>query len=148
MQTQQRLQRSGIGVAPDRPLAYVAKLMERSGIGFVAVLDGDRLIGVVTDRDLVRRGVAAGLPLDARIDAVMSSPVLTIDADTDIHEAFATFRRHAVRRLAVVDRGRFVGVLSLDDLLVDMASDLVDLTSPLASEIRHPHREAALPVTP
>ncbi len=145
MQTQQRLHRSGIGVAPGRPMVEVAQIMERSGIGFVAVLDRDELVGVVTDRDLVRRGVAMGLPLDARIDGVMSSPVLTIDADTDLHEAFATFRRHSVRRLAVVDRGRFVGVLSLDDLLVDMASDLVDLTSPLAAEMRAPHRDSAVP---
>lgn len=145
MQTQQRLRRSGVAVAPDRPIIDVANVMERSGIGFVAVLDGDDLVGVVTDRDLVRRGLAAGLPLDARIDGVMSSPVLTVDADSDLHEAFSTFRRHAVRRLAVVDQGRFVGVLSLDDLLVDMASDLVDLTAPLAAEIRAPHRDSAVP---
>ncbi len=145
MQTQQRLRRSGIAVEPGRPIVDVAKLMERSGIGFVAVLDGDDLVGVVTDRDLVRRGLAAGLELDARVDGVMSSPVLTIDADTDLHDAFATFRRHSVRRLAVVDHGRFVGVLSLDDLLVDMASDLVDLTAPLAAEIRQPHRDSAVP---
>ena len=114
-------------------------------IGFHFLFDGDDLVGVVTDRDLVRRGVAMGLPLDARVDAVMSSPVLTIDADVDLHEAFATFRQHAVRRLAVVDRGRFIGVLSLDDLLVDAASDLVDLTAPLASEIRAPQRDARVP---
>ena len=81
MQTIQRIHRSGVGVAPDRTIGDVARVMERSGIGLVAVLDDDELVGVVTDRDLVRRGLARNLPVDSRIDAVMSSPVLTIDAD-------------------------------------------------------------------
>jgi CBS domain-containing protein len=132
-------------VSPDRPIREVARVMERSGIGFVAVVDGDRLVGVVTDRDLVRRGIAGGLPLDARVDSVMSSPALTVDFDADVHEAYLRFRTHAVRRLAVMDRDRFVGVLSLDDLLVDLASDLVALTSPLAVEAHAPHRDGHVP---
>lgn len=147
MQTRQLLHRSGIGVDPARPLAEVAAVMERSGIGFVAIIDGDHLVGVATDRDIVRRGLAAGLQPDARIDAVMSSPVLTIEADDDARDALAMFRRHAIRRLAVTDAGRFIGVLSLDDLLVDLATDLVDLTMPLALEVRSPHREATVPAT-
>jgi len=68
----------------------------------VAVIDGEHLIGIVTDRDLVRRGLARDLPADARIDAVMTAPVVTVDADADLHDAFALFRTHAVRRLALV----------------------------------------------
>jgi CBS domain-containing protein len=145
MQTIQRIRRSGVGVAPDRTIGEVARVMERSGIGLVAVLDDDQLVGVVTDRDLVRRGLARNLPVDSRIDAVMSSPVVTIDADSDLHEAFDVFRRHSMRRLAVIDNGRFVGVLSLDDLLVDAATDLTALVSPLARELVAPGRESGVP---
>ena len=145
MQTIQRIHRSGVGVAPDRTIGDVAKVMERSGIGIVAVLDDDQLVGVVTDRDLVRRGLARNLPVDSRIDAVMSSPVLTIDADADLHESFDVFRQHPVRRLAIVDHGRFVGILSLDDLLVDAAADLAALVSPLAAEIVAPQRDSRVP---
>lgn len=145
MQTISRLHRSGVGVTPDRTIADVAKLMEASGIGTVAVIDHETLVGIVTDRDLVRRGLARDMPPDSRIDAVMSSPVHTIDADTDIHEAVSTFGRHAVRRLAVVDDGRFVGVISLDDMLVDLASDLDDLTAPMAASIDSPEHDSALP---
>lgn len=141
MQTVQRLHRSGVGVAPDRTITHVAKVMERSGIGLVAVIDDGQLLGVVTDRDLVRRGLAAGLEPDCRIDAVMTSPVLTVSADADLAEAYATFGRHAVRRLAVIDGTRFIGVLSLDDLLVDLASQLGDLTAPLSAEISAPHHD-------
>jgi CBS domain-containing protein len=71
--------------------------------------------------------------------------VLTVDADVDLREAFDVFRLHRVRRLAVVDHGRFVGILSLDDLLVDAATDLTALVSPLAAEIAAPHHDSGVP---
>lgn len=141
MQTVDRLQRAGVGVAPDRTIAHVARVMEQSGIGFVVIVEAGRPIGVVTDRDLVRRGLAEGLDTDARVDAVMSVPVITVAADADLTEAVAAFGRHSVRRLVVVDGDRFVGVLGLDDLLVDAARTIADLTAPLAAEIDAPHRD-------
>lgn len=141
MQTVQRLQRSGVGVGPDRTIAHVAQVMEQSGIGLVAVVEDGIATGVVTDRDIVRRAVAAGLAADARVDSIMSTPVFTIDAEADLVEAHSAFRRHAVRRLVVVDGTHFVGVVSLDDLLVDVAANLADLTAPLAAEIDSPHRD-------
>lgn len=142
MQTVQRLRRSGVGIGPDRTIAHAAHVMEQSGIGLLAVIDEGRLVGVVTDRDLVRRGLAAGLSADARVDAVMSTPVLTVDADADLDEVHSAFGRHAVRRLAVVDGDHFIGIISLDDVLVDLAAHLTDLTSPLAAEIDAPQRDA------
>lgn len=141
MQTVDRVQRAGVGVAPDRTIAHVARVMEQSGIGFVVVVEGGRPIGVVTDRDLVRRCLAEAMAPDARVDAVMSTPAVTVAADADLGDAVAAFGRHAVRRLVVVDGDRFVGVLGLDDLLVDAASMLADLTAPLAAEIDAPHRD-------
>jgi len=146
MQTISRLHRSGIGVEPERTIADVAKLMNSSGVGAIAVLDDDRLVGLVTDRDLVRRGLARDLPVDARVDSVMTSPVVTIEADAPLHDAVATFARHALRRLAVVDAHRFVGIVSLDDLLLDLSDDLRSLTAPLAAEVAAPQRDSPLPV--
>lgn len=147
MRAIQRLQRSGVGVGPERTIQQVAQLMNSSGVGSIGVIDDDRLVGMVTDRDIVRRGLARGLPADARVDGIMSSPALTIDADASIDDAVEAFRTHAVRRLAVVDAdGGFVGVISLDDLLLDMARDLGSLTSPLAAEIGDPHRDSPVPV--
>jgi len=114
--------------------------MERSGVGALAVVDGTQLVGILTDRDLVRRALAFGMPSDARVDSVMSSPVLSIGADADLHEAFAMFRHHVARRLAVVRDGEFVGMITVDDLFVDLVSDLADLASPISTEILTPHR--------
>jgi CBS domain-containing protein len=147
MHVLQRLQREGVAVAPDCTVRDVAEIMDRSGVGTVAVVDGDDLVGIVTDRDIVRRAVARGLPPDARIDGVMSAPVHTVEADAELSTATAEFGSAAVRRLVVVDDGRFVGVLSLDDILVDLAGQLAVAAAPLVAEIAVPHRDSAVPAT-
>lgn len=137
MRTIDALRRSGVGITREHTLRETARLMEHSAVGSLAVLDGPNLIGIVTDRDLVRRALAHDLPSDARVDAIMSSPVITVEADADIHEAFTLFRVHGVRRLAVVRDGQFVGMITIDDLLVDLARDLVDLSRPINAEVHH-----------
>ncbi len=121
--------------------------MEQSGVGSLAIVDGEKLVGLVTDRDLVRRGLARGLPDDARIDCVMSSPVITIDADADLNEAFDLFRSHMVRRLAVLSRSDFVGMLTVDDMIVDLAADLRALSRPVADQVLLAQHDSPLPTT-
>jgi signal-transduction protein with cAMP-binding, CBS, and nucleotidyltransferase domain len=96
----------------------------------------------VTDRDLVRRGLATGLPSDATIDRVMTSPVIAIDADTDLDVAFGLFRTHMVRRLAVTRNGQFIGMITVDDLIVGLAADLRDLTWPIKGEVMFPQHDS------
>ncbi len=148
MRTIDAVRRSGIGIRPEQTIREAAEIMEETGLGSLAVLDDSKLIGIVTDRDLVRRALARAMPLDGRVDAVMSSPVVTIHADTDLHEAFAMFRTHDFRRLAVVRDDQFVGMLTVDDLLVDLASDLVDLSRPISTEIHHAHHDSTYPDMP
>lgn len=147
MRTMDAVRRSGIGLHPERTIGEAAALMEQTGVGALAVIDHDRLVGLVTDRDLVRRGLARGLPADARVDGVMTTPVVTIDADADLHDAFGLFRTHAIRRLAVVRDGSFVGMVSVDDLLIDVAADLADLARPVTAEVLFTHRDSAVPAT-
>jgi CBS domain-containing protein len=147
MRTIDAMRRSGVGITPERTIHEAASLMDEAGVGALAVLDGTQLVGIVTDRDLVRRGLARSLTLSARVDGLMSSPVITIDADADVHDAFAVFRSNAVRRLAVVRNGQFVGMLSIDDLLVDLAADLADLARPVAAEVLFGHHDSAVPAT-
>lgn len=145
MRTMDVIRRSGIGIEPHRTVRDAAVIMEQSGVGALGVTDGERLLGVVTDRDLVRRALARGLALDARIDGIMSAPAITIDADADLHDAFAMFRAHALRRLAVVRDGRFVGMITVDDLLVDLASDLADVARPVTAEVLFAHHDSGVP---
>jgi CBS domain-containing protein len=146
MRTIEALRRPGVGIVPERTIHDAAVVMERSGVGSLAVIEGERLVGIVTDRDLVRRALANDLPTDSRVDGVMSSPVVTIDADSDLHEAFGLFRVNAVRRLAVVRDGRFVGMITVDDLLIDLAGDLADLSRPVTAEVVFGHHDSRVPV--
>ena len=147
MRTIDRIHRSGVGITPERTIGDAAEIMEQAGVGCLAVMEGDQVVGIVTDRDLVRRGMARRLPLDARVDAVMSSPVLTIDAGADVRDAYVIFRTHAVRRLAVTADGAFVGILAIDDLLVDLADDLSSLVRPVMAELLFAHHDSPTPIT-
>jgi len=148
MKTMKTLHRSGVGVGPERTIRDAAELMEQAGVGALGILDHDRLVGIVTDRDLVRRALAHGLPADTRVDAVMSTPVVTIDADADDREAFHLFGTHGLRRLAVVgDRGEFVGIVSIDDMLIRLTDQLADLTRPITAEALFAHRDPQVPAT-
>lgn len=141
------IRRSGVAIRPDQTMAEAAEVMERAGVGALAVVDGDHLVGIVTDRDLVRRGLARGYAPDVRVDSLMSSPVVTIEADADLRSAYAIFRSNAVRRLVVTERGHFAGVLAIDDLLINIAADLSDLVRPVTAEAIIGHRDSPVPAT-
>jgi CBS domain-containing protein len=147
MRTIEGIRRSGVAIGPEQTMRDAAEIMERSGVGALAVVDGDHLVGIVTDRDLVRRGLARRLDPQVRVDSLMSSPVVTIDADADLHAAYAIFRRNAVRRLAVTERGRFVGMVAIDDLLINLSADLADLVRPVTAETIIGHRDSPVPAT-
>lgn len=134
METIDVIHRSGVGISPERTIRQAADLMDRAGLETLAVIDGDQLVGVVTNRDLVSRALTRGLPLDSRVDRVMSSRAITIEADSDVTEAFEMFRAHRVRSLIVVRQGKVQGVISIDDLLVLAGSELGDRYRPVAAE--------------
>lgn len=147
MRTQEAMRRSGVGIDPARTVREAAAIMEETGVGALAVIDDGRLVGIVTDRDLVRRALARGLPSDARVDGVMTSPVVTVDADADLHDCYRVFRTHAVRRLAVLRGQQFLGMIAVDDLLIDLSADLADLARPVTAEVLFAHRDSSVPAT-
>ena len=147
MRSIETVRQLGVVIRPDQTIREAAQVMEQAGVGSLAVVDGDDLVGIVTDRDLVRRGLACDLASDARVDGLMASPVITIPADADLHEAFALFHTHAVRRLAVVQDGTFRGMITIDDLLIDLAADLSDLARPITAEVLFGHHDSSVPAT-
>jgi CBS domain-containing protein len=145
MQARDAMRKAPVTVAPDRTIADVAALMDRAVVGGVVVVDDDRLVGIVTDRDLVVRALARRAPADARVDSVMSTDVITLDASADVRDAIRIFSSHAIRRLPLVDGGRMVGMITVDDLVVDAASDLAELVRPLTGQLIFGHPEPAVP---
>jgi CBS domain-containing protein len=94
-----------------------AKLMAEKKVGAVGVTDDGDLCGMVTDRDIVIRGLAGGIdPKVATVAEVASSDAVTVEADASVDEAERLMVQRRVRRIFVLDQGEVVGVLSNDDI--------------------------------
>ncbi|MEB3103860.1 CBS domain-containing protein [Ferviditalea candida] len=96
----------------------IAVKMKENDIGFVPVVEGRKLIGVVTDRDLVIRGYAERKSGSAAVEEVMSKDVTTVSSETTVDEAAKLMAKDKIRRLPVVDNGELVGVVAIGDLAV------------------------------
>jgi CBS domain-containing protein len=105
-----------VGVYYDQTLAETARVMRDAGVGAVLVVNGDSLSGVVTDRDLVVRGLAEGAGPDSPVGPVCSAKLIGVDADANVTEAHRLMCENAVRRLPVIEDGQIVGIVSMGDL--------------------------------
>lgn len=97
----------------------VAVKMKQEDTGFIPVVEGKKLIGVITDRDLVLRGYAAKREGSAAVKEVMSSnQITTATPDTTVDEAAKLMAKQQIRRLPVVENGNLVGIVSIGDLAI------------------------------
>lgn len=107
-------------IDPERTIREAAEIMKKHDIGALPVADGDKLIGMITDRDIAIRGVGEGKGQDAKIRAVMSKEVKYCFDDEDVDHICENMAELKVRRLPVMNRGkRLVGILSLGDLAIE-----------------------------
>ena len=101
-----------ITVETKATLGEVATLMKQKDCGSIPVVEGRRLVGIVTDRDIVVRGVAAGKdPKTQRVSDVMSADPVTVGPDDDVTDAEKKMADRQIRRLPVVEGGKLVGII-------------------------------------
>jgi CBS domain-containing protein len=105
-------------IEADKPVAYAAKMMKEENVGLAPVVEGDRLVGTLTDRDIVVRVVAEGKdPQSVTVREIASTDLVTVDPQQDLDEALQLMASKQVRRLPVVEQdGRLVGVLAQADI--------------------------------
>jgi CBS domain-containing protein len=103
-------------VTPKETFEHVATLLHDSAISSVVVMDGDRLAGIVTERDLVNLVADGKDPRTTKVTDRMTTNVDTVGSRTDIAEAAEHMARLRIRHLPVVDEGRLVGIISIRDL--------------------------------
>jgi CBS domain-containing protein len=107
-------------VSPSQSLADAAEVMKRKDVGSVPVVDEGRLVGIVTDRDIVTRAVAEQRnPQAVRVEEIASHELVTVEPEQDLDEALALMARHKVRRLPVLEEGRLVGMLAQADVALE-----------------------------
>mgnify|MGYP003439064761 CR=1 FL=1 len=105
-------------ISPDASLLEVAKLMRETKVGAVLVQEAGHYSGIVSESDLVRKGMAESCPAqETLVRAVMSSPLLSIEITSSAHEASEKMAEHGIRHLAVSDEGEIIGIISVRDLL-------------------------------
>jgi len=95
-----------------------ADLMKKNGVGSLLVKEADEIFGIITETDIVHKVVAQGLsPQITTVDAVMSFPLMSIEADAELEEAGRQMVENGIRHLAVTQGGQVVGMISMRDLL-------------------------------
>jgi signal-transduction protein with cAMP-binding, CBS, and nucleotidyltransferase domain len=107
-----------IGVDYYQSIGEAARTMRDWGVGAVLVVRNESLYGLVTDRDLVVRAVAEARGADEPVGPLSSANLVGVDANADVREAMRLMRRHAVRRLPVLEDGQVTGIVSLGDLAI------------------------------
>src|SRR3954453_1944525 len=102
----------------DKPVAYAAKMMRDEDVGLAPIVEGGRLVGTVTDRDIAIRVVAEGKdPESTKVKEIASIDLITVDPQQDLDEALRLMAQHQARRLPVVEEGgRLVGVVAQADV--------------------------------
>jgi len=124
MLIQEAMTSSPVSCKPDDTLDRVAKIMADHDCGVIPVCEGTRVVGVITDRDVTCRAVAAGkIPQNTPVREVMTKPVYTVRQDEDVQAAIDRMEDKQVRRLPVLDdRGNMVGIIAPSDLAPTFAS--------------------------
>jgi CBS domain-containing protein len=118
-------------------IAYAARRMAEDDVGCLPVLDSGRLVGIITDRDIAVRAVAASIGVDTPVRRIMSERVATCSPGDDIATALALMSREQIRRMPVCnERGEVIGIVAIADL-ADKDPDKAEVAGALA-DICHP----------
>lgn len=120
----------------------VAVKMKKEDTGFIPVVEGRKLIGVITDRDLVLRGYAEKREGSASVEQVMSDRVVSVSPDTTVDEAAKLMAKEQIRRLPVVENGELAGIVSIGDLAV--RDHFEDEAGEALSQISEKNKESML----
>lgn len=119
-------------VSADAPVSEAARHMRASDAGDVLVMDGRRLAGIITDRDIAIRVVAENKPPETPVrEAYSDGDLTTVTPDTTLEQAAELMRSKAIRRLPVIDGDRPIGIVSIGDLAIerDETSALADISA-------------------
>lgn len=107
-------------VSPDTTVVKVAQLMKKDDVGSIPICQDNNLIGIITDRDIVLKVVAAGGNTNnVSCKDIMSKDIISVTADQDVHEAANMMSKYQIRRLPVIENGKLVGIVAIGDLAIE-----------------------------
>jgi CBS domain-containing protein len=101
----------------------VALKMKQLNVGAIPIIDKEKLVGMITDRDIVVRGVAEKHPGSTKVEDIMSNNLVTVSPDSTSKEAAKLMAEHQIRRLPIVEEGKLIGIVSLGDFAIRELTD-------------------------
>ncbi|MEH7118725.1 CBS domain-containing protein [Neobacillus vireti] len=101
----------------------VAVKMKELNVGAIPIVDKEKLVGMITDRDIVIRGVAEKHPGSTKVEDIMSKEMITVSPDTSTREAAKLMADHQIRRLPVVENEKLIGIVALGDFAIRELTD-------------------------
>jgi CBS domain-containing protein len=124
-------------IGPDEPVLAAIKKMAEHHIGALLVMSGDRLVGIVSERDYARKVVLLGRSsTETKVDAIMTGKVITVSPKQDAHDCMRLMTDRRIRHLPVLQGERVVGVLSIGDLVRAVIEEQERTIADLESYIR------------
>lgn len=121
----------------------VAVKMKELNVGAIPIVDQNKLVGMITDRDIVLRCVAEKHPASSKVSDIMSKQLVTVTKETTTREAVKLMADHQIRRLPVVDGDKLIGIISLGDFAVEQLTDeqagraLTEISEMNGQELQH-----------
>jgi CBS domain-containing protein len=121
----------------------VALKMKELNVGLIPIVDNEKVVGVITDRDIVLKCIAEKHPASSKVESIMSKDLFTITPDASSKEAVQLMAQHQVRRLPVVEGDKLIGIVSLGDFAVRQLTDdqaktaLSGISEHTTSQIQH-----------
>ena len=142
MQVSEIMTRDVETIPPEASLQQAAATMEALGVGSLPVCDGKRLVGAITDRDIVIRGVAAGLsPIDGLVSECMTADVVFAYCDEEADAVLERMKTLQIRRLAILDRDKMLaGIVALGDIATEPRAAGLGTVGAAVAEISEPSR--------
>lgn len=123
-------------LGPNDPVLNAAKAMENNEIGALLVLHKGKLVGLLTDRDIAVRATAMGIdPAHAPLASIMSDQVVTLDIQASRQDALNLMRSRRIRRIPLVENEKLVGIVTLDDLILDEAAPIEEIATVLEAQL-------------
>ncbi|NLL45072.1 MAG: CBS domain-containing protein [Mollicutes bacterium] len=110
----------------DSTISEISKIMQQADIGFVPIADGNKIVGIITDRDIVIRALANNAESNTEVEKYMTTNIISIEQDKTIEDAINLMGKEQIKRLIITNNNKVVGILSLSDIInMDVNSNLV-----------------------
>ena len=103
-------------ISPQSTVIEAARLMQKHNVGVIPVCDATRVVGIVTDRDIVVRNIANGTGVDKEVRDIMTSDVKMVTKDMDVEDVTNIMSASQIRRLPVVENNKVIGMVSIGDI--------------------------------